>query len=154
MMRTASLAIVAIVLAGFVSVPAYADSNTKTLKSTFEEQAFTAGCTSPVGLCATGEMKGGLHGPFEIVVTSSTPTSDPDVLLLATSSVVHTNKGDLFTSGLTLLNTVTGYFSSLDTVTGGTDEWTDASGTLQSTGTFDAATGVGVGDIQAVITTP
>jgi hypothetical protein len=133
--------------------PAGADPNTKTYRGTLTEQAFTEGCTSPVGLCAAGEAKGGLHGDFEITATNITPTSDPDVVILETSYVIHTNKGDISFSGQTLLNTVTGFFSSLDEVTGGTGKWAGATGTLMSSGNFSFATGFGEGEYTAVITT-
>jgi hypothetical protein len=154
MMKRAGLLLTAVVITALSVAPAYADSDTKSVKGKFEEQAFTEGCTSPVDLCAAGRFTGGLHGPFEIVVTNATPTSDPDVLLLETSSVLHTKKGDIFLSGRTVLNTVTGAFSSVDTITGGTGKYAGATGTLHSTGTFNAETGVGVGEWQAVITTP
>ena len=153
MKKRAGLLLTAVMVAALTVAPAYADSNTKTVKGKFEEQAFTEGCTSPVGLCAAGRFTGAIHGPFEIVVTNATPTSDPNVLLLETMSVLHTKKGDLFLSGLTLLNTATGEFSSVDTITGGTGKYAGATGTLQSTGTFSSETGVGVGEYEAVITT-
>ena len=152
--RACLVLLTAVAVAGLTVTTVHADSNTKTVKGKFEERAFTEGCTSPVDLCATGRFTGGIHGPFDIVVSSATPTSDPDVLLLETTSVLHTKKGDLFLSGLTLLNTVTGFFSSVDTITDGTGEFAGATGTLQSTGNFSSETGVGVGEYQAVITTP
>ena len=141
-------------LAALAAAPAFSDSSTKTRRGTFVEQAVTGpACASPVGLCATGELRGGLHGPFDIVVTSTTPTSNPDVIVLNTSSVLHTKKGDVSFSGQTLYNTVSGNFSSLDTITGGTGRWAGVTGSLQSTGRFTFEEG-GAGRYQAEVTTP
>lgn len=151
--KRAALAVVAVVLAGFTVAPALADPNTKTMKGTFEEQAVTgAACTSPVGLCAIGRFRGALHGPFDLMVSATQPTANPDVIVLVTSAVLHTKTGDLNFTGLTLYNTVTGFFSSLDQVAGGTGSWAGATGSLQSRGRFTVAEG-GSGRFEAVITT-
>ena len=153
MRRRAGLIVAAVVLVGLAVAPAVADPNTKSVRGTFEEQAVSGpACTSPVGLCAAGRFRGGLHGPFDIVVAGTTPTSNPDVIVLDTASVLHTRTGDLSFSGLTLYNTATGYFSSVDEVSGGTGAWAGASGTLQSAGRFTVEEG-GSGRFQAVITT-
>ena len=155
MLKRVAFVFASVVVVGMTATSlAFAESNTKSVRGTFSEQAVTSPCTSPIGLCAAGEFKGGLHGTFEITATSATPTSNPDVVLLTTSWVLHTKQGDINGSGQTLLNTVTGYFSSVDSIVGGTGKWAGASGTLQSTGQFNAATGVGEGDYQAVISVP
>ena len=133
------------------ALPAQADPGVRTLRGTLTEQAFTEGCTSPVNLCAAGEVKGGIHGPLELTVDSMTPTSNPDIVFLETSYVIHTNQGDLFFSGNTLLNTETGDFSALDTITGGTGKWEGTTGVLVASGNFNSVTGVGEADYEATI---
>ena len=153
-MRRVGFVTAVVVLAGLSTAPALAGSSTKTLRGTFIEQAVTgSACASPVGLCASGQLRGGFHGPFDIVVTSTTPTTNPDVIVLNTSSVLHTKKGDVSFSGQTLYNTVTGNFSSVDTITGGTGDWAGVTGSLQSTGRFTFDEG-GAGRYQAVVTRP
>jgi len=101
-------------------------------------------CTSPIGLCAVGEMKGTLNGPFEFVASTLVPAEKPGVLFMTGVSVIHDKAGDVRCDDSAALNTAEGSdgeLVGLCEITGLTGRWAGASGYLQSFGTFDAASG-------------
>lgn len=103
-------------------------------------------CSSPVSLCASGEFKGGIKGHFEFVAQSIGPSGTASLTVVNSTSVVHTERGDLFFASSAvgeLTQGSDGEFTSLDLITGGTGRWAGASGYLQGrgfvVGTTDAA---------------
>jgi hypothetical protein len=104
-------------------------------------------CTSPVGLCVSGPLTGGLSGHTFATVTSITPTADTpttSVVFLTADSVITTDKGTLsLKEALAFQTSGPGEFSGLHTVVAGTGEWAGATGVFRVDGTFDGSTVVG-----------
>ncbi len=104
-------------------------------------------CTSPVGLCVSGILTGGLSGLVFSTVTSITPTADTattSVVFLTADTVITTDKGTLSQKEAVAFQTSgPGEFSELDTVLAGTGKWAGATGVFRVDGTFDGSTGVG-----------
>jgi hypothetical protein len=102
-------------------------------------------CTSPVGLCVSGVLTGGLSGHVFSTVTSITPTADTpttSVVFLTADTVITTDKGTLSQKEAVAFQTSgAGEFSELDTVLSGTGEWAGATGVFRADGTFDGSTG-------------
>jgi hypothetical protein len=97
------------------------------------------GCTSPVGICFTGTLVGGLKGTLTGTGTSVIPTPDTpttDVVLLTADVSIQTKVGDLVVKDATLLRPTSGEFSIIWTVTGGTGTYSGATGVIQVTGSF------------------
>jgi hypothetical protein len=108
------------------------------------------GCTSTVGLCIAGQYTSGrLRGTFEGAATSITSTVDTPTtavsLFTSTSRITASLRGR---SGSLLIRNA-GAFSStpggpivdIQTIVGGTDGFTGASGSLRASGTFSLANG-------------
>jgi hypothetical protein len=104
-------------------------------------------CTSPVGLCVSGPLTGGLSGHAFVTVTSIIPTADTpttSVVFLTADTVITTKKGTLSLKEGTMLQTSgPGEFSTLLKPVAGTGEWAGATGVYRSDGTFDGSTAVG-----------
>ena len=108
------------------------------------------GCTSPIGLCAIGELFGSVSGNSEFVGTSFVPSVDTgatSVVLLTGDNTIHLRDGDLYTKDAIVLATVgDGEFAEVDTVVGGTGAYAGATGTITATGVFANGAGVGTAD--------
>jgi hypothetical protein len=115
-----------------------AKATSKPISGHFDTQlANTPGCASPVGLCAVGEMSGALSGTLELTVQSITPSADPDVAFVSSTSVLHTKDGDIYFRDSATANmspTGEGEFSSLDRIVGGTGKYAGASGYMRGSG--------------------
>jgi hypothetical protein len=102
-------------------------------------------CPSSVDICATGSFSGGLSGASSFVGTAITATADTPttgVVLLTGDTTLTTKGGTLLTKDAIVLRTTgAGEFSEVDVIVGGTGEWAGATGTVQASGTFSAATG-------------
>ena len=124
---------------------AVANAPSQPAHGTLTSQAVSGpGCASPIGLCATGEMKGTLNGPFEFVANSLVPADKPGVLFMTGVTIIHDSRGDVRCDDSAALNTTPGSdgeLVGLCEVTGLTGTWAGASGYLQTFGTFDAVTG-------------
>jgi hypothetical protein len=103
-------------------------------------------CTSPVGLCVSAVLTGGLSGHVLSTVTSIIPTADTpttSVVFLTADTVITTDKGTLSQKEAVAFQTSgPGEFSELDIVVAGTGEWAGATGVFRADGTFDGSTGV------------
>ncbi|HYG12056.1 MAG TPA: hypothetical protein VD835_19060 [Pyrinomonadaceae bacterium] len=104
-------------------------------------------CTSPIVLCAGGQLYGGVKGEFFLVGTSLTPTQDTPVtgvFVFTGDNVIRTKTGDIHTKDAGVLNLTpnsTGDDMSIATITGGTGDFAGATGTLRIYGTFSDAGG-------------
>ncbi len=141
-----SHSLLALALALAAATPAAADSDCRTIHSRVTLTASAGpGCTSEVGLCAGGVLKGSLRGTSEFIGTSFVSTVDTPatgVLVLTGDNTIHTRDGDLLTKDtIVLATTGAGEFGEVDTIVGGTGVWAGASGKLIGTGTF--ANGIG-----------
>jgi hypothetical protein len=128
--------------------PAAASPNCHAIIGTVRLAASTSGpCSSPIALCATGELRGTLRGNSDFTGTSSLPTVDTaatSVVLLTGDNVIHTRRGDLFTKDAIVLATAgDGDFAEVDTILGGTGALAGATGHLSAIGTFAAGVGDG-----------
>jgi hypothetical protein len=109
-------------------------------------------CTSPVGVCTHGTLKGGLKGSYDLTVATLIPTPDPatpTVFFFSGTSVVTLNNGDVITGidngALNLAPPAvigSGSFSTLLTIVDGAAGWLHIRGVLdlntgQVTGHYD-----------------
>ncbi|HEV2803153.1 MAG TPA: hypothetical protein VGW12_21985 [Pyrinomonadaceae bacterium] len=106
-----------------------------------------AECASPIGLCAAGQLYGGINGELTLVATSLTPTQDTPatgVFVYTADDIIRTKRGDIYTKDAGVLNLTpggTGDDMSISTITGGTGDYAGATGTLRIYGTFSDAGG-------------
>ncbi len=106
-----------------------------------------ADCTSPIGLCAGGQLYGGIKGELNLIATSLTPTQDSPatgVYIYTADDVIKTKTGDIYTKDAGALNLTpnsTGDDLSISTIVGGTGEYAGATGALRIYGTFSEAGG-------------
>ncbi len=117
------------------------------------------GCTSPIALCAGGELRGSLSGTSDFIGQSFAPIVDPvdpnstHVALLTGDNTIHLRGGDLYTKDAIVLELVgDGNFGEVDTVVGGTGIYAGATGTITATGVF--ANGLGEGTAEGMICRP
>lgn len=142
----------------FSSSGVFAESGCDNVKGKITlQQAPAAECTSPVGFCAVGDLKGGLQGNSagvvdEIIATSDTPTTA--VVILLGETVYTDSKGTFTMDSVITFHTVGGNeFVELATISGGTAEYAGATGFLQLIGTFDPVAGGG-GTYEGVVCRP
>ncbi|MFN2504528.1 MAG: hypothetical protein ABR540_09920 [Acidimicrobiales bacterium] len=86
---------------------------------------------------------------------SVVPSGTAGLSYIESTSVLHTKDGDLYFASSAVANLSTpsdGEFTSVDRITGGTGEWTGASGYLQSRGFV--ANGADVGDFVGKVVLP
>jgi hypothetical protein len=102
-------------------------------------------CQSAVGICTTGELKGGVSGTLSFIGTSVTQTVDTPttaVVLATGDNTIRAKDGTLLTKdAIALRTTGNGEFAEVDTIVGGTGIYAGASGVLTATGTFDFVAG-------------
>lgn len=109
-------------------------------------------CTSPVGICTDGRLYGWLNGDYDFVMAQMVAPNDdsvPTVTFFTGSSLITTKHGMLVgtdTGALDLNPIGDGAFSTLLTITDGTDHYEGASGHLQIRGNLDFTTGAARGD--------
>jgi hypothetical protein len=129
-----------------------ADAMCHSFSGRYAEQIAPDGCTSPFGLCIDAQYTAGpLHGTFHGVVTSLVPTADTPAtsVVLFTTDTVATVSGWEMSGTLRIKNAGSfatagrGDIVDLQTIVGGTGDFTGASGSIQAFGTFDSATGTG-----------
>lgn len=106
-----------------------------------------ADCASPIGLCAGGQLYGGIKGELNLVATSLAPTQDTPVtgvFVYTADDVIKTKTGDIYAKDAGVLNLTpnsTGDDMSISTITGGTGDYAGATGTLRIYGTFSETGG-------------
>jgi hypothetical protein len=104
-------------------------------------------CASPIGLCAGGQLYGGIKGELTLIATNLMPTQDTPVtgvFLYTADDVIRTKTGDIYTKDAGALNLTpnsTGDDVSIATITGGTGEYAGATGNLRIYGTFSETSG-------------
>ncbi|GAB4449737.1 MAG: hypothetical protein Fur0044_45280 [Anaerolineae bacterium] len=141
--KLAAIAVIAMIVLIVVSGVAAASSNCKKVNGKLILNPDT-----------TGSYKGDIKGDSAFTGTSFTPTDIPDVAVLTGNNIIHTNKGDLMTQDAIVLRTTgAGEFAEVDTVVGGTGDWTGATGVIQAIGTFTFEAG-GTGNYSGQICAP
>jgi len=126
----------------------------------YVEHAVSANCTSPVGLCIEGEYSGMVRGAFSGAATALIPTADTPttgVVLFTSNSVIHASvglkSGDLLIKNAGAFHTVgAGEIVDLQLITGGTGDFTGASGAIRASGVF--VNGSGQSDYDGMICLP
>lgn len=109
------------------------------IQSTF----FAEGCSSPVGLCTTGEIteSGLLNGSTSFVALGMSPAAgmpgaEPDTTLSYSGLLkITTRLGVLTIRDAGVFDTARGVFSEIERITEGTERFFNASGTLFIYGT-------------------
>jgi hypothetical protein len=145
----AGAAVLAIILLPLVGSSAPNGSRCRKVHGRFTLQVVSGpGCSSPIGICATGSYQGAISGTSFFTVTSLVPTVDTavtSVVLLTGDNVIQTKDGSLTTKDAIVQKTTgAGEFAEVDEIIGGTGELAGATGTLTATGTLSGATGEGV----------
>lgn len=102
------------------------------------------------GFSVVGRLFGGIQGTDNTTLLSVSPTdpSTPTVVHFVGKSVFETKTGDIRLTVSGAFDVATGKFSDLFTVTGGTGEWSGASGQIHLIGFFDLASGTGESDFR------
>jgi hypothetical protein len=143
----ASAAAVSILLFASAS---QADGACRSVEGRYREQdASGPTCSSPVGLCITGQYRGDIKGSFAgqasaILPTAGTPATG--VILFTSDSVIqarigHRN-GTLIIKNSGAFRTIAdGSIVDLQTIVGGTGDFVGATGALRAEGTFTTTTG-------------
>jgi hypothetical protein len=144
----------------FSTSGAFAQSGCKSVKGKIIlQQAPAAECASPAGICAQGDLKGGLNGNSEGVVDEIITTSDSastGVIVLLGETLYSDSKGTFtFDNVITYLTVGENEFVELATISSGsgTGEYTGATGVLQLIGSFNPVSG-GSGTYEGVVCTP
>jgi hypothetical protein len=98
--------------------------------------ATDAGCTSPVGVCTTGNvMSGNLAGTTRFTASTTGPASSPGLTFYTGDLVITTADGTVSLRDHGVLNPTNGYYFELQNVTGGTGAHQGKTGMLVSQGT-------------------
>lgn len=127
-----SLGIIAIFFMGS------AQAGCKTVNGHISSEVFTDGCPSPLGLCTFGRFIGGIQGDFIFVAEAIIPNPESAEVAFTTGSIdVETKKGNLTLKDASAVSFgADGLFGSVQTVVGGTGDFTDATGRIRAYGVF------------------
>jgi hypothetical protein len=162
----ANKGVVLLMLAGTAIAPAAAQSaagmRCRNLNGHYVEHAAAPGsCPSVVGLCIEGEYSGAIRGAFAVTATSLTPTADTPatgVVSFTGDGTIHARggkRGDLFFKSTGAFHTLgAGEIVDLQFITGGTGDFTGASGALRASGTFDPVAGSGESEYVGTVCIP
>lgn len=136
-----------------LTASASADSGCRRVDGSYKERAVAAtSCPSPVGLCLEGQYEGKIKGMFASTATSLTPTADTTpttgIVTFTGDSVIHATidgkTGDLLVKNTGVFQTTgDGNILDMQYITGGTKDFSGASGVIRASGMFNPATGMG-----------
>jgi Protein of unknown function (DUF3224) len=140
--------------------PSQAASTCLQVHGKYVEHAVSETCLSPVGLCIAGTYSGQIRGDFEGRATSITPTADtPAGVAMFTSdstidATIRGRDGTLIIKNAGAFATGNGGpIVDLQTIVGGTDQLSGATGALRASGTFSAVSG-GQSEYQGTVCLP
>jgi len=111
-------------------------------------------CHSPLGLCTSGTLTGGLAGTFFYTADSLVVLPDGITGVFDGTIVLQTKHGIITEHDHTTANLQTGQLVDVITILSGTDHWAGATGTLNLVGSFDFATGVGASTYTGTVYLP
>jgi hypothetical protein len=111
-------------------------------------------CHSPIGLCTSGTMTGGLAGTFTYTAKSLLVLPDGVTGIFDGTLVLTTRNGTITEHDHTTANLVTGALVDVITILCGTERWEGASGTIYLQGSFNFASGVGASTYAGTVTVP
>lgn len=151
-------AMVPVILLVVIATQVFAAPSCKKVKGKFTLQAFAGPeCTSPISLCANGTFSGDFAGTSVFIgsnLIQSVDTPMTGVVFLTGDTTLTTNGGTLLTKdAITLATTGNGEFGEVDTIVGGTGQWTGYTGKFTATGTFTSASG-GAGTYSGEVCAP
>ncbi len=140
MRNTNFLFLLIIVMIGFAGRQALAspDETCIPVKAKITALFNIAGCTSPVGLCTTGQITGGgiLNGETRFTALSIAPAAgmtgiEPDSTLSYHGVLEVTNQhGMLIMRDIGVFDQIVGVYSEVDRISGGVGRFENATGTL------------------------
>ena len=154
--RLVACAIAAILVLGaaFALTTGAVAAGSRTARGQFESDVVVEGCTSPVGICTHGTLRGGVNAEFDFTATSLVPTADTAAtsVLLYTGDIVLSNQFGTLTckDAGAFQSAGSGAVSSVCTIVEGTGQYSGATGTIQFVGNFTLPEG-GEGEYRAVI---
>ncbi len=150
-MHRATLRQVALVLiaSGTVGVAVAQASECHQVRGHLEETPvpITAGCGSPVGICTVSQMFGALHGEGHFTASQLIPSATPDVFFVTGDTVILDAKVVGHRGTLTVQDAAAfrvdrdGDLVDIQTITGGTEDFVGATGSLRVSGNFVLPTG-------------
>ena len=151
-----TLAAISIVIATFTATAAFAEQTCKPVVGHFEAQVVPpADC--PAAFCTTGRVWGGIQGNYSFVMTTIQPSfAVPTIMFFTGQSAITLKSGDLLhgtDTGALDLGPLGG-FASIITFTGGTGEYTGATGQIRLRGELDQAAGTTTGDYIGTLCKP
>jgi len=139
-----------IALLGASAAPSEA-AECKAVRGHFEETLVTGPtCTSPVGLCTVAQMLGALQGTAHftasaIIPSADTPTTSVVFVIgdtLIEGAKVAGQRGTLIVKNAAAFRTTDdGDLADVQTITGGTDDLSGATGSLRISGNFVGTSG-------------
>lgn len=143
-----------------ISSSVSAAARCKEVHGRYVEHAVSENCTSPVGLCIAGEYSGNVKGMFSGAATALIPTADTPttgVVMFTSDSVIHASvggkSGDLTIKNAGAFHTVgAGEIVDLQYITGGTGDFSGATGAIRASGTF--VNGSGQSEYEGMICLP
>src|SRR6185436_13949533 len=117
---------------------AFAGSQCKTIVAEQNDHLITYGCTSPIGFCAAGTLRGhhGFRGNFFFSALSFDPIVSDTLgrLVVPGVSTYTTNDGRLTISDVSVFDTPRGTFAGVGRITEGTGRFAGATGDVFTTG--------------------
>jgi len=121
-----------------ISSSVSAAARCKEVHGRYVEHQVTNNCNS---LCIEGEYSGGVRGAFSGAVTQTYDSGDPSILIFSSQSVIHANvggkSGDLMIKNSGAVRFAgDGDIVDLQVITGGTGDFSGATGALRASGTF------------------
>lgn len=130
--KTASMAAIALLASCAQSVDGCDAIQTAIVTSYSQDP----GCTSPVGVCTTGNVTyGDLGGTTQFTAMTMTQGPSPELVLYSGDLVITTASGTVTLSDHGLLNSQTGYYIEMQQVVSGTGAYAQRTGLLVSQGT-------------------
>ena len=117
-------------------------------------------CTSPVGLCTTGNIYGDIKGQFKFTasaILNSNDTSVTNVVFVTGDNVINatykTRKGTVTAKSAAVFRTSDdGELSDVQIITGGTGGFAGVTGSLQLVGNF--VNGIGFSSFEGTVCFP